>query len=426
MRTTTAAVTVLPTGAATGATVVLLTLFLPGPLGLAGAGGLLCCGVFLLWPWAVLPVGIVGGAIAGGLLGGGDVRAYIAVHVLLLAAGAVALLVRHWLRIEPAPRRTVADTGMLALVGLVVVAAVHGLAVGNAPGEVLVAAYQVAAIPAYFFFATQTLGTAPRLRAAGLLYLVMAGAVTVATVAAPGRHGGLITLLAIPALIWAAGRERGWRRLLVVLLAGLFALDVVLASYRGMWLAAGVTVLLMLLRGDRTVRSGLRATALAGAALAALLTLHPAVRHRAGEVATGLDQSAGYRAPESSVGLGVFADQPLIGAGLGQSTPDVFLAGFAVTDVGPVYHAFYVTVLANLGLIGLALVLWPILRSVRAGFAARGQAPVTWAALCCGFLAAAFFAAPTDGHWELGLLPALILLSAGPVAARHPVVAVPR
>ncbi|MET8547582.1 O-antigen ligase family protein [Micromonospora zamorensis] len=405
-------------GAALGGVVTLVTL-LPGPVGLAAAISVLCAGAFLLWPWAVLPVGIVGGAVVGALLSGGEVRGYIAVKVLLLAAGGTALAVRHWLGVEQrGTRRTAADVGMLVLVGSTVVAAAYGLAVGNQPAEVLVAAYQVATIPVYFFVATHTLTTPRRILAAGILYVVLAGVFTVISVATPGRHGGLITLMAIPALIWIAGRVRGWRRAGALLLGGFFAVDVLLASYRGIWLAAALTGLIMLIRGGRTVRTGLAATAAVAVAVAAVLALQPGVRERATEITKGFEQSAGYRGVESEVGLGVFADQPLVGAGLGQTTPDIYLSGFTFTDVGPVYHAFYVTVLANLGLVGLLLVLWPILRGIRVGLRGRDGIALPFAALSCGFLAAAFFAAPTDGHWELGLLPALTLLTAQHEGAR--------
>ncbi|MFI7658071.1 hypothetical protein ACIBTW_04205 [Micromonospora parva] len=90
---------VLLAGTGLGAVVTVVSL-LPGPVGLVAAIAVLCAGVFLLWPWAVLPVGIVGGAV----LSGGDVRAFIAVKVLLLAAGGAALAVRRWLGVETTPR----------------------------------------------------------------------------------------------------------------------------------------------------------------------------------------------------------------------------------------------------------------------------------------------------------------------------------
>ncbi|RQX18489.1 hypothetical protein DDE19_07570 [Micromonospora ureilytica] len=77
-------------GAGLGAVVTVVSL-LPGAVGLTAAVAVLCAGAFLLWPWAVLPVGIIGGA----LLSGGDVGGYLAVNVLLLAVGGAALAVRH-------------------------------------------------------------------------------------------------------------------------------------------------------------------------------------------------------------------------------------------------------------------------------------------------------------------------------------------
>jgi hypothetical protein len=112
----------------------------------------------------------------------------------------------------------------------------------------------------------------------------------------------------------------------------------------------------------------------------------------------------------------VFSAQPLFGAGLGQRTPQIYIPGFAVTDVGPVYHAFYVLLLANLGIVGLCLVIWPILRCTWVGLRDRSGPGLAYAGLTAGFLAAALVSSPTDGHWELGLLPALTVLTATPLA----------
>ncbi|WP_124773839.1 hypothetical protein [Micromonospora inaquosa] len=99
---------VLLAGAGLGGVVTVVSL-LPGPVGLIAAITVLCTGAFLLWPWAVLPVGIIGGA----LLSGGDMRGFIAVKLLLLAAGGAALAVRHWLRVETVPEPTSAPTPSL-------------------------------------------------------------------------------------------------------------------------------------------------------------------------------------------------------------------------------------------------------------------------------------------------------------------------
>jgi O-antigen ligase len=121
-------------------------------------------------------------------------------------------------------------------------------------------------------------------------------------------------------------------------------------------------------------------------------------------------EPSGYRISEARVGLHAFLASPIVGQGLGQVEPDRFLRDFGVTDVGPVYHVFYVGVLANAGLVGLALLLWPLARA-RGREWARDRQSLGFRALLVGFAAAAVFAGPTDGHWELGLLPALVLLA---------------
>lgn len=212
-----------------------------------------------------------------------------------------------------------------------------------------------------------------------------------------------------------------------MLVAAGFTADVVLASYRAIWLAAGLAILIMVVRGGPVIRRGVAWTVTGGILLLAGLSLSAGVRERSSVMMTAFGRSAGHRAPEAAVGVDVFATQPIAGAGLGQSSRDIYLPGMGMTDVGPVYHAFYVLVLANFGLIGLCAVLWPVLRTLRVGFADRDGMPLAFTALTCGFLVGAFFAGPTEGHWELGLLPALTLLTARAGGlVRTPGVAPPR
>jgi O-antigen ligase len=171
---------------------------------------------------------------------------------------------------------------------------------------------------------------------------------------------------------------------------------------------------ILAVRGGVVVLRGLAATAAIGAAglvAAVMFGLNTELRDRTSVVGEALQRTSGYRLPEAAVGLDVFVSRPIFGAGLGQTTPRVYIPGFAVTDVGPVYHAFYVLILANLGIIGLCVVAWPILRTVWTGLSGPGGMSLAFAALSCGFLAAALVASPADGHWELGLLPALTLLT---------------
>lgn len=411
----------------------------PGPLtGLAVA--LLCAVLFAVVPWAIIPAGIFGGALASSAVGADDVRSVVIVHAVPLAAGCAALLARRLAGLDRGhyrlPRYGVA---MIVVLAVAAAGAVYGLAAGNPPMQVVVAGYQVVVIPAYFFIAVFSLAEPNWRRKAATLFVIGLGVITMIQFDLPGRHGGLMSMLAFPPLIVLAGRTHGWPRVGYAVLAAVFAGDVALSSYRGLWVGSLIALLVLILRGGRAVRQGLVATGVAAAfgvaAVSALRAVGRLTGDRIGLVVESLDRSAGYRLPEATIGLDVFAGRPLFGAGLGQTTPNVYVDGFRVTDVGPVYHAYYVLLLANLGIIGLCAVLWPVLRAMVAGLRERDTLPLAFAALICGFLASAVFAGPTDGHWEWGLLPALVLLTrpsvavpwrGDPVPARFDPAAVPR
>ena len=113
----------------------------------------------------------------------------------------------------------------------------------------------------------------------------------------------------------------------------------------------------------------------------------------------------------------MFEKAPLLGRGIGRVDPDRYVETFGYKDVGPVFHDFYLTVLVNAGLVGLGLVL--VLLFIASGlkrlFTAIRDGPDAALATgmrcaLAGWAVAAIFAAPTDGHWELGLLPASVLL----------------
>ena len=390
-----------------------------GLIGLAGIAFVLSWAAFCLMPWAVLPVSIIGGVVASALLGQTDVRTIVIAHALLLIAGCIAVVTR---RLVGADRERLShpgyQLGMLAILVVAAVGALYGLAIGNAPKDVLVALYLIAVIPIYFLIAMQTLARSSWRRYAGAIYVASISVLTLLEYGSPGRHGGLLALIPVPALVVLAGRYTGWRRLGLAALAAVLSADVVLASYRGIWLAGGIAILILVVRGSRSVRTGLVATGAAGVALAGLTVIAGGVGERAVTIGEALARSAGYRLPESGVGWDVFVSRPLFGAGLGQTTPDVYLPGFVVADVGPVYHAFYVLLLANLGIVGLAAVILPIARVTWRGLRRRDSMALPFAALTLGFLAAALVSGPTDGHWELGLLPALTLLTSTSGRAR--------
>jgi O-antigen ligase len=398
--------------AATAAAVAVLA-GVSGLVGLVGTGFLVTWLVFVLWPWAVLPTAIIGGTVASALIGDTGVHMLVTMHAIPVVAGLLALITRTSLGYDrDLVPRFYRRAGLLAPIVLAALA-VYGLAVGNATTPVFVATYHIAVLPAYFLMAMHTLGSPQWRTRAAILFTAPVVGVALFSFGLPGRHGGLLSLLAMAPLMVLAGQSRRWHRTAYALMAAALAADVVLSSFRGIWLAAGVVVAILLLRGGTTIRRGVLITALTVVTVylfVVALGLSPFLQGRSATVAEQVDRDAGYRLPEAEVGLRVFESRPWLGAGPGQSTPDVYLPGFAVTDVGPVYHAFYVLILANIGLLGLCAIAWPMLRAVRLGLAERDGMALAFAALTCGFLVNALVTGPNEGHWELGILPALILL----------------
>ena len=413
----TAPSTVLPLGAAAvlGAAGAATTALLPDRAGLVCAGAEVCLLAFVLWPYLILPAGMVGGELASKALHAETAVAdVVAVHTAILAVGCLALLIRRAFLPAAGQPPLGADAGpMRTLVAFLAVATLYGLDVGNSPHTVLVAAYEFAVIPLYFFLALRTVADPRALTKAGTWYVAAVAAMCVASLTAPGRHGGLPSAIALPSLLVGAVRTRGWKRAGLVALVVIAGADVVLAAYRTVWVATALALLVMLWRGSPRLRFGVVALAAGTTVLLALaVAVSPALHARAAVIGSELHTGSGYRVPEARVGLQVFASHPLLGAGIGQVTDPVYLPTFKVTPVGPAYHVFYVMTLANIGLLGLLFMARPVLRAVRAGLAARDDRAMAFTALTCGFLVAVCFAGPTDGHWELGLLPAVTLLLA--------------
>jgi len=366
-----------------------------------------------IWPWAALPVAVIGGFLVSSALGRDEVDSVVAVHAALLALGFLAVGLRRaadptWRRVD-----TVADGPMIALACAVVLGAAYALVIGNDAYDVMVATYHVGVIPAYFFLGTLTLSSPRRLRAAGVVFVTGATAIALAEVATPGRHGGLFSALALIPALAAASRVDGGRRWLLVAMAAVLGLDVMLAAYRAIWVATAVALLLLMAARVSGLRATVAWTLACGLAVAFVAGGAASnFESRTEVVAAAFEQSSGYRIPEARIGIETFLANPIVGDGLGQVSHHVFIEGFGITDVGPIYHTFYVTLLANGGLVVLGLVLWPLVRAFNRARRSTSVQAQAFAAALAGFAVAAAFSAPTDGHWELGLLAALALIAA--------------
>jgi hypothetical protein len=384
---------------------------LPSPQGWLVSAGLACYLVFLVWPWSCIPVAILGGGfVAGQAVPGGSIAWAVMIHSAVLLAGAFAMLSR-WL-VAPGRlrrRRTAADPLMLVLAAAIVLGAGYGLARGNKPYLVMVATYELAIVPAYFFLATVSLSTIRAVRSASVLFV---GALVAIGLARLGSEVGLLAALALAPLLAGAAAASRWRQAGVLAVCAILAAEVMLSQYRTVWVASGVAVLVLLVCGSARVRTttGI-ALAAGGLLLAGAAAVNAPVASKWAAVLSGVADPPGYRQAETLVGLRVLVEHPLFGAGLGQTTPDTYLDGFKVIDVGPMYHAFWMVVLANAGLLGLLAFLVPLLLAAKAGLTARSGPALGFAATLCGFLVSSSFAGPTEGHWELGLLAALTVIA---------------
>ena len=413
--TATLAVAALASGGLTAALVALTSPW----AALAGMVGLVLLAALVWAPWASLPLVLVGGALGDKALDLKDVTQVTSLRMALIGLAVVALGARRLRGADWGPRVTTAVDGpAVVFASYVAVLAVLGLASGNDSHQVLVAAYQLLALPVYFFLATLTLNARARLWSAARLFCAGAAVLVVVGFAEGGRQGSLLSVLALLGLLALGGRAHATRaeRLGLLALAPLFLVDVVLAGYRTVWVAAGVggVVLILRLRGVRPAAVAIAlVTALAGAAAVGLVG--GPFADRADIALEQLHEPSGYRGAEAEVGRSMVAAAPLVGAGLGRVERDRYLETFGYADVGPVFHAFYLTAAVNSGLVGLlliAVILWGAVR--RAPPRGEGQREPALAtatsAMLAGAVAAAAFAGPTDGHWELGLLPALACL----------------
>jgi hypothetical protein len=321
---------------------------------------------------------------------------------------------------------------MLLFAIIVSIGALYGLAQDHRPVDVLVATYQVGIIPAYFFLATHTLLTS-RTRAAAAI-VTITGALALAGVSLAGAGtdpgadpvGGSLSALALVVLAVVAARTSGLRRVGATLAMVVFAADVVLTGTHAVWVSAVVALAVLLLWGSSRLRGRLTICVLAAVVLAAGAALVSSdVSVRMSTMASELTQSGDALGPGSTVGLRAFGEHPIIGTGFGHTaTDEATTHTFSTSSTGPVYSSFWTTLLANLGLLGLVALLWPLALAGRTGFRDRNGLPLAFVALACGFAIGAGLATPAGGHWELGLLPALAFLAVAAVPA--PYVPLPR
>lgn len=118
----------------------------------------------------------------------------------------------------------------------------------------------------------------------------------------------------------------------------------------------------------------------------------------------------GWRISEGGIAVSFLGEGGwIIGQGLGRQIDEVFIPRRGIIELGPSFHNYYVTILWNVGLVGalIWLVFWIMSVVVLWRLTRKDK---TWSGLLglfLGWSVVAFFDAPPDGHWLLGLIPAI-------------------
>ncbi len=231
-------------------------------------------------------------------------------------------------------------------------------------------------------------------------------------------------LLTFPLAVqrWLAARRRPVRWLLGFALGAaliVFALTGSRGGLLGLGAAAAVAVILLLRRSALAAAMAWRVVALAVVVVAAALVL---VLVRGGLALTG--SAAGVRWESWQVALQVLAARPLLGSG-----PGTFGAQFlhygdlqAVGDVHSHAHSLYVTVAAEMGLLGVLALVWIGVGFLRGlGKQARAAAGFTVAQACVVGLAGRAAHSLVDTFLEEPVIILLtLLLAAGALREFRP------
>jgi O-antigen ligase len=217
---------------------------------------------------------------------------------------------------------------------------------------------------------------------------------------AAAPHFGATLLMAFVFLYHqtSAGRLRATPRMLAIAAIAPLALGMLLSGTRSVWSGAIVALILPALL------SGRRATIVAAAllALAILVTLREVPEWRdfaADRLATAVETGGAGRADIWLVGLQLVREHPLIGVGYRNfqfaftqpvidRTPMAFTSRLLLERRGP--HNIYLGTAAELGIVGLALLLYWFVRLAVRTYRARGLGPMVTCILVAYFIVGMF------------------------------------
>ena len=201
----------------------------------------------------------------------------------------------------------------------------------------------------------------------GLQYYVSAGLASTRAIAFQQQDPAQLAAILLPALVFCTYELFAGRRpILAAACALVLTAGIVVSGTRGAWVAIGVVVLLFVLP-QLTVRRRLFAIATIAASLVVVYQL-PGVSDLVTErSASALVSGGAGRTDIWAVGLTIFQSSPLTGVGFANFpvafTPEVIRASAVasyewlfIQGRGP--HNLVISTMAELGLVGLGLLIW--------------------------------------------------------------------
>jgi len=397
-------------------------------------GGAVAAGMItLFWPELALPIILLSSPLLDNYFGGERVRHLVFIKLVFFACAALGVFAARLRGSQKFSRvRTPADLPALALVGYTALSAGYSyFLAGYDLDRVAVAGYHLSQLALYHFLVTITLSRFADFRRAGLMVLIWSALWIIPNLFTPGRHGAEATTWLLILLCYTLVKGKGKWELLIWILLPLALLSTLTSGYRTLWVCVAGQIAWLLVLGltAKFRRLAVVAGTLLGVGVFSLwvILISPEIISPIPAAVTlqrfeqGLLEG-GYRTPEALAGLEAFSTSPILGRGIGYQTPIRYIDTMGYMPVGPIYHVYYVSYLANEGLLGLALVFWYFGAALLSAPARRLWRLATrnpWAALGLGLQAAlvgtifgAFFSGPNDGYWTWGILGGAALLPA--------------
>jgi len=341
----------------------------------------------------------------------------VGVAALLLLALALRRVTgdREYVRL-----RTPLDRPMLAYGLWIIAMMVYGLVRGNPFEDVMTAAHELGQIPVIYFLLTSVLGDWRRVTNLAVAFGTLNAPLALYNVFAAGRGGGLYSsLIVVPlfALLMHGPKDLKHRPLLWVYVY-ICVLDLLLCEHRTLWVTTGLGLMYLTRTYLREAR-GIASVVLVVALAVGFVALAQPGGETLGSATERFTHGGGRRTAELQLGLGWwYLNDPIFGSfggGTGFDVPWPNSQGWY--PIGPWFHNFYLTTLFNIGVPGTLIYLWlaysvmlgpHVRRLARAKLPGQVAAVVGTQAVYLGWLIGANFSGPREGHWELGVLPALI------------------